>query len=120
MTRKELATVAAGLMIAGCSAPGEKPTPSAAPAELTAQGTLTRVTGMTVLLNTGGNSPDHCSLRMSPPSGWSISILDPRVIEANIAPAGDSLEIKSKAPGVAIVYLKHPYYGTMTINVRCD
>ncbi|HTA40282.1 MAG TPA: hypothetical protein VK760_14460 [Candidatus Acidoferrales bacterium] len=120
MTRKELATVVGGLMIgAGCSAPAEKLTPPPGSAELVKPETLTRVTAVHVSLSSGGNYPDRCTLKMSPASGWSISILDPRVVEANIGPAGDSLEIKSKAPGVAVVSLTHPNAGTMTINVRC-
>jgi hypothetical protein len=121
MTRKELATVVGGLMIgAGCSAPVEKLTPAAAGAEFAEPAGLTRVTGMTVFLRYDNNYPDRCSIRMSPASGWSVSILDPRVVEANLAPAGDSLEIKGKGPGSAIVSLKHPYAGTMDINVRCN
>jgi hypothetical protein len=122
MTRRELATVVGGLMIgAGCSGPAgaEKVTPSARSAELAPAG-LTRVTGMSVFLASGGNYPDHLTLKMSPASGWSVSILDPRVVEAKIGAAGDSLEIRSKAPGVAVVSLTHPYAGTMSINVRCS
>jgi hypothetical protein len=120
MTRKELATIVGGLMIGtGCSAPAEKLTPTVGSAGLVAPATLTRVTSMSVLLSSGGNYPDRFSVRMSPASGWSVSILDPRVVDATIGPAGESLEIKSKAAGSAVVSLKHPYYGTMTINVHC-
>jgi hypothetical protein len=121
MTRKELATVVGSLMIgAGCSAPAEKLTPAAGSAELAAPDTLERITGMSVLLNAGNIYPDRFSLKMSPASGWSVSILDPRVVEAKIGPAGDSLDIKSTAPGVAVVSLTHPNAGTISINVRCS
>jgi hypothetical protein len=119
MTRKELATIVGGLLLGtGCSMPAEKLTPSAGTAELASTTTLTRVTSMSVSLNAPGVFPDHFSVKMSPASGWGISILDPRVVEASIGASGDSLEIKSKAPGVSQVSLKHPYYGTMTINIR--
>jgi hypothetical protein len=121
MTRKELATIVGGLILGtGCSARAEELTPVAGAAQIEASATLTRVTSMNVSLSSGGNYPDHVTIKMMPASEWSISILDPRVVDASIGAAGDSLEIKGKAPGVAVVYLKHPSYGTMTINVRCS